>query len=204
MKSYTDDPSLVSEIEDKNIKVHKDKYDGLDEKEKKELKDKEAKEILKLKQKTQENLEQYRINERIREAKIAREKYLEESTTPVKIYGNQILVPVTIGYSGREVNTVLLLDTGASITLLYNSVADQLQINNSKSSAARVAGGGIVKTKIAEIEFIKVGAKTYKEPTIMMIDRKDKSGYFHGLLGQDFLSHFNYQIDYSKSIIIWR
>ena len=204
VKCYTDDPTLISEIEAKKITIHKDKYDGLDEEEKKILKDKERQEVLKLKQKTQESLDSYRKNERIKDAKEARERRLRKITTPVIISRNRILVPVTIGYSGREVKTVLLLDTGASITLIYDSVAEQLEINTGRRSAARVASGSIVKTKIVEIEYIKVGPKTYKSPTIMVLKRKGRAGNVQGLLGQDFLSHFGYTIDYYNSLIVWR
>ncbi|MCK5542308.1 MAG: aspartyl protease family protein [Desulfobacterales bacterium] len=204
IKCYTDDPSLIAEIEDGKITTHKDKYDGLDEQEKKKLKEQETQEILKLKQKTQEAIEDYRKNERIKDAKEAKEIRLKNRSTPIKFSRNRILASVTIGYSGREVTVDLILDTGASITVLYNSVAEQLEINTGKQSAARVAGGGIVKTKIVEIEYLKVGPKTYKTPTIMVLNNKGPPRDFHGLLGQDFLSHFEYTIDYSKNLIIWR
>ena len=204
VKCYTDDPSLVSDIEDEKIIVHKDKYDGLDEQEKKRLQDKEKQEALELRQKNQQANDNYIRNERLKDAKKAREERFKKLATPVRISMNRIIVPVTIGYSGREVTTLLLLDTGASITAIDNSIAEQLKINTGKNSAVRIAGGGILRTKIVNIEYIKVGPKTYKSPKIMVLDRKGPAEGFHGLLGQDFLSHFNYTIDYSKNLIIWR
>jgi len=204
VKCYTDDPSLVSEIEDNKITVHKDKYDGLDEEEKQRLKDLEEQETSELKQKTQESIELFEENQRIREEEKAAIESFRNRTTPVKIVKNRILVPVTIGYSGREVTTELILDTGASITLIYDSIAEQLEIGKGSLGAARVASGSIVKTKIVEIEYIKVGPKTYKTPTIMVLKRKGPAEAFHGLLGQDFLSHFEYTIDYSNNLIVWR
>ena len=204
VKCYTDDPSHISEIDDENIKIHKEKYDGLDEEEKKKLKDKEEKEILELKQKTREALNLYEKREQIKDARKAMEKRAKKLATPVKISMNRILVPVTIGYSGREITTILLLDTGASITAFDNSIAEQLKINTGKKSAVRVAGGGVLKTKMVNIEYIKVGPKTYESPTIMVLNNKGPTQHFHGLLGQDFLSNFSYTIDYSKSLILWR
>ncbi len=204
VKCYTDDPSIVSEIEDEKIIVHKDKYDGLDEQEKQRLKDKEKQEVLQLKQKKQETIENYRQKERIKDARKAREEQLKKIATPVRISRNRIFVPVTIGYSGREVTTLLLLDTGASITAINNSIAEQLKINTGKKSAVRIAGGGILKTKIVDIEYIKVGPKTYKSPKIMVLNQKGPAEGFYGLLGQDFLSHFSYTIDYSNNLIVWR
>ena len=122
----------------------------------------------------------------------------------MRISRNRILVPVTIGYSDREVTTELLLDTGASITVIHSSVAEHLEINTGKGSAVRVAGGGFLRTKIVEIEYIQVGPKIYKGPMIMVLNNKGPATEYHGLLGQDFLSHFNYTIDYSKNRIVWR
>ena len=77
-------------------------------------------------------------------------------------------------------------------------------ITTGKKSAARIAGGGTIETKIVDIDYIKVGSKTYKSPKIMVFDQKGPTGGIHGLLGQDFLSHFSYTIDYSKNLIVWR
>lgn len=204
VKCYTDDPSLVSDIDDKNITIYKGKYDGLNEEEKKKLKAQEAQRVLESEQKTREALNQYRRNQLIEDARKAKAMRLKKTTTPARIFQNRIIIPVTIGYSGREVTTELLLDTGASITVIHNSIAEQLEINTGRKSAARVADGGLVRTEIVEIEYIKVGPKTYKAPTIMVINKKGPAMNFNGLLGQDFLSHFNYTIDYYNSLIVWR
>jgi predicted aspartyl protease len=204
VKCYTDDASLISEIEEKKVTVHKDKYDGLSEEEKKILREREEQEILEQRQRTQRALDTYRLNESIKDAKKRKEENFRKRTTRVLIANNRIIVPVTIGYSGREHNTSLLLDTGASITVIHNSIAEQLEINTGVKSSATVAGGGTVRTKIVDIEYIKVGPKTYKNPKIMVLRNKGSSGGLHGLLGQDFLSHFNYTIDYKNSLIVWR
>lgn len=204
VKCYTDDPSLISELEEEKIIVHKDKYDGLDEEEKKQLKAREEQKAFEAKQRTIRSLDSYQKKERIKDAKKAMEEAFKKSTTPVRISRNRILAPVTIGYAGKSVATWLLLDTGASITAVDNSISEQLNISSGQTSAVRVAGGGVLKTRIVNIEFIKVGPKTYKSPRIMVLNQKGPAEDFHGLLGQDFLSHFSYTIDYSKSVIVWR
>jgi predicted aspartyl protease len=204
VKSYTDDPSLVSDIDDKKLTIHKDKYDDLDETEKKKLRDQEEQETFKSNQESQEAIELFIEDQRINEERKTAGERFRNRTTPVKIERNRTLVPVTIGYSGRELTTELILDTGTSITVIYDFVADQLEINTGKVGAAKVASGSIVKAKIVEIEYIKVGPKTYKTPTIMVLNRKGPATASHGLIGQDFLSYFEYTIDYSNNLIVLR
>ncbi|MCK7467906.1 MAG: hypothetical protein MZU91_07120 [Desulfosudis oleivorans] len=47
--------------------------------------------------------------------------------TNVTVKGNQVLVPVVLGYGGKEVQVSLLLDTGASITTLNRDSIKKLQ-----------------------------------------------------------------------------
>ena len=51
----------------------------------------------------------------------------------VTIIGNQVLVPVTLAYGGKTVQTTLLLDTGASGTTINPEIADKLDINPARS-----------------------------------------------------------------------
>ena len=48
------------------------------------------------------------------------EKLAYKGETKIFIKGNQVLVPVTLGYDSSETEALLVLDTGASITLLYH------------------------------------------------------------------------------------
>jgi len=55
------------------------------------------------------------------------ERQAGQKETQVIIRGNQVLVPVILGYRGRQTEALLLLDTGASITVLYQDIADQVK-----------------------------------------------------------------------------
>ncbi len=203
VKCYTDDPSLISDVKDENIIVHKDKYDGLSREEKKKLKAKQARDIEESEQQTREVFD--RFNKELQEEERMKKEaeHLKKTVTKVRILKNRVLVPVTMGYYGREITVELLLDTGASITAVSSNVAEQLELGAGKRSAARVAGGGIVRTRIVKIEYLKVGPKIYNEPAIMVFKKKGPAQDFHGLLGQDFLLNFVYTIDYEKSLIVW-
>ncbi|MCP4719894.1 MAG: hypothetical protein GY860_10600 [Desulfobacteraceae bacterium] len=207
VKTFTDDLSLVPEVQTGKTKVHKERYDHLDEEQKNELIRQEQEEIEKLKMKTRadlERFEQLEKAERKKEQEIKRQKRLEALKTPIVISGNRILVPVTIKYSNKEVTTVLLLDTGASITSVNHFVAEQLNINTGKTSAVMVAGGGILRTKLVNVQHIKVGPKILKAPKIMVLEQKGLPLDFQGLLGQDFLQQFSFTIDYGNRVIRWK
>ncbi|HEY3309207.1 MAG TPA: aspartyl protease family protein, partial [Desulfuromonadaceae bacterium] len=49
-------------------------------------------------------------------------------TTAVRIKNNQVLVPVRFSYRNTSVDAWLLLDTGASTTLISTALADRLGI----------------------------------------------------------------------------
>ncbi len=97
----------------------------------------------------------------------------------------------------------MLLDTGASITTIDESVVEQLGTSGGKTSAIIVAGGGIHKTKLVTVHQMKVGPKLVKNPEIMVL--KQNTGFlgFQGLLGQDFLRQFSFTIDYGNNVIRW-
>jgi hypothetical protein len=52
--------------------------------------------------------------------------------TKVTIIGNQVLVPVKLGYGGREAEALFLLDTGAGGTAISSEVASYLDIDLDK------------------------------------------------------------------------
>jgi hypothetical protein len=55
--------------------------------------------------------------------------YRSNAPTKVTVIGNSILVPVTLVYQGNQVDVQLLLDTGASGTVINTEIADRLNVN---------------------------------------------------------------------------
>lgn len=206
IRTFTDDPGIIPESKHDEVRVHKELYDTLSDEEREKRQAKEQAEILAI----QKEQEQYRqrherliMIQRLEEEKAQREKKLEARRTPVKISNNQILVPVTLTYLNNSVETTLLLDTGANITTISESIAQKLSINHGIKSSAKVANGQIVKTSLAEINSIKVGPKAIKTPRVAIVPFVGKRD-FDGLLGLDFLRHFGYDIDYGNSLIQWK
>ena len=130
------------------------------------------------------------------------EKQLAEMETPVIIRGNQVIVPVKVVWRGRSANLRLLLDTGASITVLHRSSVASLSPSSRDSSYAQVVGGGIIKTDRVVFDRLDVGPYKIENKSTAVIDNKGSSG-FDGLLGMDIISGTRYEIDFIRRKIIW-
>jgi len=204
---FVDDQSKIPPEYRNNITVYKEKYDHLSEKEKVDnLKTdtKKAEETRKRRAAEEELLRKNKLIIKRQQQKIAKEKYLKSVQTKVAIDGNRVLVPVKLGYRGKEVEATLLLDTGASITTVHQHIADQLYITQTKKAEAKVISGKVLDFKIAKISYIKVGPAKLKIPLVGIIKHKGPSAGYNGLLGMDFLRNFDYSIDFEKSVIKWK
>jgi predicted aspartyl protease len=130
--------------------------------------------------------------------------YIEpERETDVTIIGNQILVPVTINYRTKELAVILLLDTGASITVLHQEIAEQLDIKESKKATLLAAGGQTLDANFSKLHYLEVGPYKKKNIDIGFIDYNGPSVGYQGLLGMNFLRNTEYRIDFKKSKIFW-
>lgn len=123
--------------------------------------------------------------------------------TPVVINGNRVLVPVEVTLGNRSLQLSLLLDTGASTTVLHRESLEGLDLPSGKSYKARVAGGGIVKSKKIKFRKIAIGPFEIDKASAMVISLKDRRVPFDGMLGMDFLRSHPYRIDFKNEIITW-
>lgn len=207
VKCFTDDQGRIPEKRSKKVRVHKERLDGLSAEEKEAQLKAEQEELSQIRMKQEENTklhDEKQKKEEEEQAEIEKKKKLDALKTPVVIENNQVLVPVTLINNDKTVTAVMLLDTGANVTNITDSLAQQLNITSGKQSAARVANGSVVRTSQTIIRSMSVGPKSVKSPLVTVMKQSGPKLRFQGLLGQDFLKHFQYTIDYKTNHIIWK
>ena len=205
---YVDDLSRVPDEYLDQIEVYKEKYDHLPAEQRKtrlenEQQQQQAMEIERqrqVEQELQQAAEQEEAERMLRE-QLDREKVQQ---TPVSIKGNRVFVPTTIGNNGVEVETLLLLDTGASQTVVHREIASQLNIIALKKGLSQVAGGQQIYTEMGKVDYIKVGPHQLKNATILIINHEGAAVTHNGLLGMNILRNFNYNIDFENQMIVWQ
>lgn len=123
--------------------------------------------------------------------------------TSVIIQGNQVLVPVVVKYAGKKSQLNLLLDTGASSTVIHLDGLPQFFSKGKKIKYAEVAGGGLIKTWPVLLEYINYGPFNNKRKQVILIKHSTQSN-IDGLLGMDLLAGSSYKVDYGRQHIIWQ
>ncbi|HEY3308557.1 MAG TPA: retropepsin-like aspartic protease [Desulfuromonadaceae bacterium] len=118
---------------------------------------------------------------------------------------NQVLIPVTLSYGNRTIEARLVLDTGASITVISTNLAEKLNINLDRAprSHAQVVGGGIVTGWHTRLDRISAGPHTRAGIDVAVIPHNGRGMAIEGLLGMDFLRNYKYHIDFNSQSIDW-
>ena len=127
-----------------------------------------------------------------------------KSYTRVSIRNNQIIVPVTLVNQGRKVLAHLILDTGASSTIIYPALAQKLGMGRNKVAVgvSMIANGSQVKSYQATIDMIQVDESALRNPEVVIMPSVNNLGA-DGLLGNSFLKYFHFAIDYDNQVIVW-
>ena len=123
--------------------------------------------------------------------------------SPVLVRGNRVLVPVEIGCFGRKIQTHLLLDTGASLTILHQRAARKLMLTGAEAREAIVVGGSRVPIRMAEVDYIQVGPYKVPHAQLAIIRHQGAGQEYQGLLGMNILRALDYTLDVNRGVIVW-
>ncbi|HEY4743919.1 MAG TPA: retropepsin-like aspartic protease, partial [Desulfuromonadaceae bacterium] len=106
-------------------------------------------------------------------------------TTGVTVRNNQVLVPVRFSYRNTTVDAWLLLDTGASTTMISGDLANRLGIRpaNTQQQLSRVADGRVVQTFRTRVDYLAVGPKLKQGAEVAIMPTNGAHPGFDGLLG---------------------
>ena len=118
---------------------------------------------------------------------------------PLHRNGNHFIVDARPA-SGRSIR--LLIDTGASLTILTPDVLEQHAIgyqNTGKSGVFNTANG-LVRAPIYKLDSLSVGDWQVNQLEIGVLDLSGGSN-IDGLLGMNFLKHFQFFIDQKEALL---
>ncbi|MDJ0803112.1 MAG: aspartyl protease family protein [Desulfobacterales bacterium] len=126
-----------------------------------------------------------------------------DGQTRIVMEGNILQVPVTLVYAGKEVATMLVLDTGASSTVLTVPLAERLGVEPEINTQVKVAGGTMLDAQSVTLDSLSVGPHTRRNMRVLILRHQGARPKLHGALGLNFLRHYPYSIDMQKMVINW-
>jgi aspartyl protease len=116
------------------------------------------------------------------------------------VKGHQIILPVSVNHAGPY---NFLLDTGTQISMVDPSLAVQLHLDT--QGAAVVAGAGSRQSaSLAELDLLETGAHAVANPKVLVYDLHPLQSAdlnIQGVLGEDFLEHFDMLIDNAHRLL---
>ena len=116
---------------------------------------------------------------------------------PLHRRGNHFLVDARLA-DGRSVR--LLIDTGASMTILTPAVVAGSGYTDTGNSRIFSTANGTVTAPVYRLEALSVGDWQVSELEIGVLELVD-SQHIDGLLGMNFLRHFQFFIDQNEAVL---
>jgi len=209
--SYEDSKGTMHFVEDRSKipkeyrhkkQVRKDEYDDLSPEEQAQLREREREKRDANRQREAEQQEQSRQQRAAQEKKAAQELRAKALTTRVVISGRQVFVPVTLRNGSSETNVMLLLDTGATSSVITPQVAERLNVQEADNVKIGVVGGRVMSARKIVLSRMVVGPIT-RENQEAVIVRQRQGEFGDGLLGMSFLAGLKYTLDFDAQTINW-
>lgn len=116
------------------------------------------------------------------------------------VNGYQIVLPVSINHSGPY---DFLLDTGSQMTIVGPALASELHLKT--QGVAAVAGVGFDESaSFTQLDLIEAGSHALarqKAIVYSLLNLRSVDSHIRGILGEDFLVHFDMLIDYAHRLL---
>jgi clan AA aspartic protease (TIGR02281 family) len=126
-----------------------------------------------------------------------------EITVPLSKNGGSLVVHVMLN---QERSAQLIVDTGASMTVLSSKVAIDLGILGTTDNELLTVNtaGGSVQVNMNYLSSLTVGTAQATNVAVAIHDLPDMPEYIEGLLGMSFLKHFLVTLDAEHARLILR
>ncbi|HSK29667.1 MAG TPA: retropepsin-like aspartic protease [Candidatus Limnocylindria bacterium] len=118
------------------------------------------------------------------------------TNVPVRFAGRAAIVTALLN---NNVNANLILDTGATVTVISRRIASLLSLRLSGSMMGHTVGGPI-SAPVARLGSLKVGTAEVSELSVIVHNFSPHPG-IDGLLGMDFLGQFQIRLDSQKQLL---
>lgn len=200
--NFVDDEGKIPREYRQQKQVRKDKYDDLPEEERALMLEQERRERESAKRRESSEEERSRLARVEKERRAALEQRRLALITQVVILGRQVFVPVKLVNGSAETEAMLLLDTGATSSVITPEVAARLNIEQADNVRVNVVGGRALRVKRTVLNQMQVGPVQRTNQEVMII-RQQGGGFGDGLLGMSFLAGLKYTIDFRKQTLNW-
>ncbi|MBU0547553.1 MAG: retroviral-like aspartic protease family protein [Candidatus Omnitrophica bacterium] len=146
--------------------------------------------------------EKIKVQQRAKEAELRREH--EPKEVSVDKQSGHVKVTTTLN---NKIKANLILDTGASLVILSNKIANKLGVDVNDQSAHPIemilADGRKVEAKMIFLESVSVQDSEVKNIEAAILPEKESAAIPEdGLLGMSFLKKFNFKIDQKNDKLI--
>jgi hypothetical protein len=123
------------------------------------------------------------------------------ASVPLRLVNRyQMIVAVSVNHTGPY---NFLLDTGTQITMIDPSLATELHL--SAQGTAVVAGAGFhASASFAQLDLLETGSQAVANQKVLVYDLQNLKSIdlqIRGVLGEDFLEHFDMLIDNSNRLL---
>jgi hypothetical protein len=116
------------------------------------------------------------------------------------VIGHLFTMAVSINHSGPY---DFLLDSGTQITMIDPSVAAELHLD-SHGGARFVGAGSLQSASVAQLDLVEAGSHAVARQKVLVYDLQSLHSadlHIRGILGEDFLEHFDMLIDSVHSLL---